>query len=287
MNRGLHWIDVSNYFFLRFWIALCIFLSPLLHGGTTQSLDREFDLQDLRRRLDRIESGIIKLKASFPNPTKFETTSLPTNSLKKVSASKVLELNHKKQNVSGKKMYLSPTSKEDKLKGFYILPFLGMQSSSSLDWYTFFGSVEVDLKNGLSTGLRLGYNWYNLFTELEISYLRNDIKGINLPLDVSGGVDGFGYYLSSGGRINFNDFVSGFVGIGVGGVKQQLELSLYGISIEQKDFLFSYQIFSGLEFRPLDSISIGLRYRWLHIDKADLFSERDLHLLELCFGYLF
>lgn len=280
-------MDVSNYILLRFWIVLCIFLSPLLQGSTTQSLDREFDIQDLRSRLDRIESGIIKLQASFPNPTKFETTSLPTNSLKKVSASKVLELNHKKQDVSGKKMYLSPTSKEDKLKGFYILPFLGMQSSSSLDWDTFFGSVEVDLKNGLSTGLRLGYNWYNLFTELEFSYLRNDIKGINLPLDVSGGVDGFGYYLSSGGRINFNDFVSGFVGIGVGGVKQQLELSLYGISIEQKDFLFGYQIFSGLEFRPLDSISIGLRYRWLHIDKMDLFSERDLHLLELCLGYLF
>lgn len=287
MTRGSHWLVVSNYFLLRFWIVLCIFSSPLLLGSTIQSLDREFDLQDLRRRLDRIESGIIKFKASFPNSTKPETTFLPTNSLKKVSASKVLKLNRKKQNVFGKRMYLSPTSKEDKLKGFYILPFLGMQASTNLDWNTFFGSVEVDLKNGLSTGLRLGYNWYNLFTELEFSYLRNDIKGINQPLDVSGEIDGFGYYLSSGGRINFNDYISGFVGIGVGGLKQELELSLYGISIEQNDFLFCYQIFSGLEFRPLDSISIGLRYRWLHIDKMDLFSERDLHLLELCLGYLF
>ncbi|MDB3958569.1 porin family protein [Opitutales bacterium] len=287
MIRGSHWMDVSNYFILRSWTVLCIFSSPLLLGDTTQSIDREFDIQDLRRRLDKIESGIIDFKASFLNSTKSETTSFPSNSLKKVSASQVFKLNRKKQNISGKRMNLSPTSEEDKLTGFYILPFGGMQSSSSLAWNTFFGSVEVDLKNGPSTGLRFGYNWYNLFTELEFSYLRNDIKGINQPLDVSGEIDGFGYYLSSGGRFNFNDSISGFVGTGVGGVNQQFQLSLYGVSIEQNEFLFGYQVFSGLEFRPLDSTSIGFRYRWLYIDKMDLFSSRDLHLLELYLGYLF
>ena len=287
MTRGLHWMYVSNYFLLRFWTVVCICSSPLLLGNTTQSLDREFDLQDLRRRLDKIESGIIKFKASFPNSTKSETISLPANSLKQVSASKVLKLNRKKQNISTKRVYLSPTSEGNILKGFYILPFLGMQTSTSLDWNTFLGSVELDLKNGLSTGLRFGYNWYNLFTELEFSYLRNDIKGINLPVVVRGKIDGFGYYFSSGGRINFNDYISGFAGIGVGGVNQQLDLSLDVIPIEQNDFLFGYQIFSGLEFRPLDSTSIGLRYRWLHIDEMDIFSSRDLHLIELWLGYLF
>ena len=125
MTRGLHWMYVSNYFLSRFWTVVCICSSPLLQGNTTQSLDREFDLQDLRRRLDKIESGIIKFKASFPNSTKSETISLPANSLKQVSASKVLKLNRKKPNISGKRLHVFPSNEDDQLKGFYILPFFG------------------------------------------------------------------------------------------------------------------------------------------------------------------
>ena len=287
MTRGLHWMYVSNYFLLRFWTVVCICSSPLLLGNTTQSLDREFDLQDLRRRLDKIESGIIKFKASFPNSTKSETISLPANSLKQVSASKVLKLNRKKQNIFRKRGYLSPTSEVNKLKGFYILPFLGMQSSKDIMWSTFGGPVEINLKNGLSTGLRFGYNWCNLFTELEFSYLRNDIKGINLPLVVSGKIDGFGYYFSSGGRINFNEYISGFAGIGVGGVNQQLHLSLSGTPLDLKEFLFSSNIFLGVEYSPIDHLILGLRYRWILIDEMNSFSKRYLNSVELTAGYLF
>ena len=278
-------MNVSKYFLLRVWIVFCLFSSPLLQADTTKTYDREYSLQDIEERLDRIEASIDNFKFGSQKTTQPDTAFLPTNSLKEVSVSKILDQSGTKKNVSENKIYSSPSTKERKFKGFYILPFLGIQSSSNLDWNIFLGSVELDLKHGLSTVLRTGYNWYNFFTELEFSYLKNDIKGTNLPL--SGEIDGFGCYLSSGGRLNFNDYISAFAGIGLGGVSQQLELSLGGISLEQSDFLFAYQIFSGLEFRPVNSISLGLRYRWLHIDEMDLFSDRDLHVLEFWMGYLF
>jgi len=84
-----------------------------------------------------------------------------------------------------------------------------------------------------------------------------------------------------------NQFFSFSIGAGIGGFDQRLSLLSGGSPVEEEDFLLSYQIFSGFEVRPVDSTSMGLRYRWLHIDKMDIFSSRDLHLIELWFGYLF
>ena len=58
--------------------------------------------------------------------------------------------------------------------------------------------------------------------------------------------------------------------LGLGELINNWTFCLDVIPIEQNDFLFGYQIFSGLEFRPLDSTSLGLRIagyiltRWIY-----------------------
>ena len=83
-------------------------------------------------------------------------------------------------------------------------------------------------------------------------------KGINQPSRSNGEIDGLGFYFFiRGGRINFNESISGVVGIGLGGITQQVELFLYGISFEQEDFLFTSNIYAGVEFCTVRTPHIG------------------------------
>ncbi|MDG1324950.1 MAG: hypothetical protein P8P49_04215 [Opitutales bacterium] len=188
-------------------------------------------------------------------------------------------------------------NKNSNPSGFYLLPFIGLVYSENLIGE--FNAIEVQIEEGMGTsyGLSIGYEWTNFFSDIHISYQQNRMKSTSLPLwlkpllttvpSFSGESKGWGVHVSGGGRIHLNQFISFSLGAGIGGVDQDTSFSLAGIPVEEKDFLFSYQVFSGLEFRPVESTSIGLRYRWLNIDKMDFFSNRDLHLLELYLGYLF
>ena len=180
-----------------------------------------------------------------------------------------------------------PTIKGNKLKGLYILPFVGIQSSTDVEWNALGGPVEIDLKNGLSSGLRVGYNWYDLFAEFQFSYQRNELKGTNPSFNIIGEIEGVGFHLSSGGRINFNESFSGIAGIGVGGIRQELNLSWSGYPIGDTDFLFSSNVLLGVEYCPIDHFMLGLRYRWVLIDDMNPFSKRYLNSIELTAGYLF
>jgi opacity protein-like surface antigen len=174
--------------------------------------------------------------------------------------------------------------------GFYILPFLGLLTSENLTWDSlFFGEFDIKEGAGTSTGISTGYEGKNFFSDLQLSYMQNRMKSMDLPfpLSFSGMTKGMGGHLSGGGRIHFNEYISLSLGAGIGGVKQDVSFLLSGISVQEKDFLMSYQIFTGIEYRPVESSSIGLRYRWLSIDEMDAFSSRDLHLIELWLGYLF
>ena len=267
---------------------LLSFLYPsLLFGKVTYLQDKESELQEIREMIRGIESGLNQLRSKSEKVEKFEPTPLKTGSLKRVLASEILKLHRIKKKAMGKNTHPNPFQRENKLKGFYILPFVGIQSSTDVEWRALGGPVEIGLKNGLSTGLRLGYNWYDLFAEFQFSYQRNDLKSINPSFNIVGGIEGLGFHLSSGGRINFNESFSGIAGIGVGGIRQELNLSWSGYPIGDTDFLFSSNVLLGLEFRPIDHLVLGLRYRWILIDNMDLFSKRYLSSFELTAGYLF
>lgn len=274
-------------FYPRFWVLLSFLYPSLLFGKVTYLQDKESELQEIREMIRGIESGLNQLRSKSEKVEKLEPTLLKTGSLKRVSASEILKLHRIKKKAMGKNTHPNPFQRENKLKGFYILPFVGIQSSTDVEWRALGGPVEIGLKNGLSTGLRLGYNWYDLFAEFQFSYQRNDLKSINPSFNIVGGIEGLGFHLSSGGRINFNESFSGIAGIGVGGIRQELNLSWSGYPIGDTDFLFSSNVLLGLEFRPIDHLVLGLRYRWILIDNMDLFSKRYLSSFELTAGYLF
>lgn len=267
---------------------LLSFLYPsLLFGKVTYLQDKESELQEIREMIGGIETRLNQLRSKSEKVEKFEPTPLKTGSLKRVSVSEILKIHHINKTAMGENTHPTPFLRENKLKGFYILPFVGIQSSTDVEYRALGGPVEIGLKNGLSTGLRLGYNWYDLFAEFQFSYQRNDLKSINPSFNIVGGIEGLGVYLSSGGRINFNESFSGIAGIGVGGIRQELNLSWSGYPIGDTDFLFSSNVLLGLEFRPIDHLVLGLRYRWILIDNMDLFSKRYLSSFELTAGYLF
>lgn len=274
------------YFLLKFWILICVCFSPFLFGKVNEGIDRESNIEDIGRRLDQIEAGIFNFNESLENNWKFDLSYVPTESLKRVSAYEALKLNQKKRKPAGKD-YSTPFLKKNSLKNFYILPFVGMQTTSNLEFETFGGSVEANLKNGLSTGVQFGYNWHNFFAEFQLSYHQNNITGINQALKMNGEIDGLGFHFSSGARINFNEAFSSVVGVGAGGTEQKIQFSLSGTSFEKKDFLFSSNLFLGIEFTPVDQLILGLRYRYIFIDDMDSFSTRYLNSLELSAGYLF
>ena len=274
-------------FYPRFWVLLSFLYPSLLFGKVTYLQDKESELQEIREMIRGIESGLNQLRSKSEKVEKFEPTPLKTGSLKRVSVSEILKIHHINKTAMGEKTHPTPFLRENKLKGFYILPFVGIQSSTDVEYRALGGPVEIGLKNGLSTGLRLGYNWYDLFAEFQFSYQRNDLKSINPSFNIVGGIEGLGVYLSSGGRINFNESFSGIAGIGVGGIRQELNLSWSGYPIGDTDFLFSSNVLLGLEFRPIDHLVLGLRYRWILIDNMDLFSKRYLSSFELTAGYLF
>ena len=179
------------------------------------------------------------------------------------------------------------TEGKSDLIGFYVLPFIGVLTSENLNWKSIIGDLEIDEELGLSTGLLIGYEGRNFFSDIQVFYFQNRMKSISLPLSFSGESEGVGIYFSGGGKFHLSQFISYSIGAGVGGVSQHMSFSLSGISVKEKDFVMSYQLFTGVEFRPVDYISIGMRYRWINIKEMKLFSDHYLHLLELRLGFLF
>jgi opacity protein-like surface antigen len=174
--------------------------------------------------------------------------------------------------------------------GFYILPFVGLQSSQDLEWKSFGGDFEIEEKNGISWGLRVGHEWEYAFTDFQLSGFTNsfDEMDIGFPgVEFSGESSGFGGMISGGLRYDFTRFLSASLGGGFGFVQQELSMSIMGIPVEDEDLLFTYHLFTGLELRPFEHFLIGLRYRWSRVGEMEYFSSRQIHFAELSAGYVF
>ena len=102
--------------------------------------------------------------------------------------------------------------------GFYILPFAGLQSSNHLTFNTVLGGeLDIDEKVGFNSGVRIGYNFKNLFTDLQLSHFRNSFKENSGSFLVNGESTGAGIHISFGGRFDLNHYSSFYLGGGVGG----------------------------------------------------------------------
>lgn len=178
--------------------------------------------------------------------------------------------------------------------GFYVLPFVALQSPGDFRHKPLDMLIEQEM--GFSTGWRVGLQGPHFFIEGELAYSRNklrglvDIPGIGPPLSpvkASGESEGFGVLLNAGGNFELTDQTSVLIGAGFGAVNQEIGFDMLGSLLEEEDTLFTYQIFSGLNYDLSDHFRVGLRYRWMKVGEMEVFSNRGLHIAELSMGYIF
>ena len=280
---------------LRSLFILLAFATPafsVLLGVDNESDDR-MRIAEIRATLEDIATRLDELQYKAPDVGTTQeapkiTTPLPTIQIDpapKQSTSAPVQTEKVPASVDSQTM--DETSLEPRGIGFYFLPFIGIQTTNDLEWSSVGGVFDIEESEGMSAGLRLGYDWRNFFADFQLSYFQNDMKSINIPLDFSGETEGLGVHISVGGRVHFNDYLAGVLGAGIGGVDQDVSFQLSGIAVEESDFLFSYQIFAGLELRPIDYLVIALRYRWMGVEEMEIFSARNHHLAELAVGYVF
>lgn len=178
--------------------------------------------------------------------------------------------------------------------GFYLLPFMALQSSGNFRSEIFQSEIEQNM--GFSSGWKMGVESPHFFIEGEFSYSRNKLKGSVVipllppsfnPIKVDGESEGFGVLLNAGGRFALSDRISILLGAGFGAVNQEIGFDIASTLLEEEDTLFTYQLFSGLNYDLSDQFRLGLRYRWMKVGEMNDFSSRDLHLAELSMGYVF
>ena len=185
-------------------------------------------------------------------------------------------------------------SPRDRKLGFYLLPFMALQSSGNFRSEIFQSEIEQDM--GFSSGWRMGVESPHFFIEGEFSYSRNKLKGSVVipllppsfnPIKADGESEGFGVLLNAGGRFRLSDKIYVLIGAGFGAVNQEIGFDIASTLLEEEDTLFTYQLFTGLNFDLSDQFRLGLRYRWMKVGEMEDFSNRDLHLAELSMGYVF
>jgi opacity protein-like surface antigen len=273
--------NITNLFLL----VAC--LTGAASGEGEKLKARKLEIEEVRQTLEGISEQLSLLKnrkQSSMVPEAKISSPEPINIFPK----RRVEEKYKGQRESPSVQFSTSKSKND-FQGFYLMPFMGLQNTGDLVWKSFFGDIDIKESSGAVLGLSTGWQWRNFFSDFQLSYTENKMKSIEIPVPLSftGESTGVGVHLAGGGRFFLNDFVSFSLGAGIGGVNQNISFELAGIPVEEKDFLLSYQLFTGLEIRPIESACLGLRYRWLNIEEMESFSSRDLHLLEMYLGYLF
>jgi len=199
-----------------------------------------------------------------------------------------VELDERSDNLQEKEETIEEESGLSTQRGsFYIMPFIGFHKTNNLAWKSVSGTFQINENPGVSGGFIAGYDWGKYFADFQVSYFQNQMDGINIPLGFSGESSGVGFHFSGGGRIHFNEFISGMIGVGVGGIEHDVSFSLAGLSVNESDFLLSLHLLTGLELNPTQQSKVGLRYRWVMMEEMKLFSVHDLHLIEFYLGYSF
>ncbi len=272
-----------------FLVVICFF--QRVKAETNELIETKAKIEEVRQALSVINEKLQKLKTGdsvefSPNSNLSDSGDLrPTFPTKPNEVMVKSSQTHEGRRV--REMSSFDTS------GFYILPFLGLLTSKNLTGQSSILEFEIEEGVGTSHGLSVGYEGKNFFSDFQVSYIQNRMKSIKLPFPVpfplsfSGKSKALGFHVAGGGRFHLNQYISASIGAGIGGVNQDISFLLGGLHQVEKDFLFSYQLFSGLELHPSKYTKVGLRYRWLNIEEMDSFSSRDLHLLEMYLGYLF
>ncbi|MEH6726959.1 MAG: outer membrane beta-barrel protein [Hyphomicrobiales bacterium] len=135
--------------------------------------------------------------------------------------------------------------------------------------------IDVDGQDGYRFGGALGYDFNSMIgIEAEASFSEMDVDSITAPsvattFQTSGGAK----VITLMGNVivgNQYDRWRPYVGIGAGAAHLDLDVVVTGLdNIDDSDWAFAGQAFAGLDFSLTDTVSLGARYRYLHIGSTD------------------
>ena len=150
-------------------------------------------------------------------------------------------------------------------------------------------SIETD--DGWRIGGALGYrlnDW--LAVEAEVGYMEQDFNSADFE-EGEGEFDGLaGEEFDLGGDISIlTGMINGLVGVPVGGlirpyvgaglgvahINADASISELGFSLDDSDTVFAAQAFAGVDVPITESVAIGGRVRYLHVDDFDLVDDED------------
>lgn len=266
-------------------LLVVFFLNQIAAEEENEPIEFKKKIEEIRNSLALISKKIEEIKKIPNDEIKHRLSFSPKEDFK---ISKTIQSKNPEIEGSFDKFFIDEKlNRKSNRSGLYFLPFVGLISSENLIWQSIAAEFEIEEGIGTSSGLSIGYERKNFFSDIQISYIQNRMKTIDIPLSFSGDSKSWGFHVNGGGRIHLNQYISFSIGAGIGVIDRDLSFLLDVIPVEEEKSVLSYQIFTGLQFRPVESTSISLRYRWLHFDEMNLFSDQDLHSLELGLGYLF
>lgn len=245
------------------------------HRSNISSLTTQ--LRDFQTRFNQVDSAKTKQPDPVPQDT-YEPNFLTSEQSTPPDTQSVEE----KLNVFAK-------SGQDRKLGFYILPFVALQSPGDFEFQSRLGPFDIEQDMGFATGWRLGVESTHFFIDGEFSYIRNKFNSLSNGLvSFTGEVENFGLLINTGGKVRISSNATIYLGAGFGAMNQEIGFDLNSIIREEEEStLFSYQLFTGVNFDVSNNLRVGLRYRWMRVGEMELFSARDLHLAELSLGYVF
>ena len=148
-----------------------------------------------------------------------------------------------------------------------------------------FGEVSGDY--GYSTGWRIGRKWEMFFLELDFLFSKNNFDQIEPAIPMfEGSSTSYGFTLNTGLDFQLSERVELLLGLGAGNMWQEMNMSFVWNKVNDEDSLLVYQVFTGLNFYLGQNLMLGTRYKWQRLSETDFFSKRDVHMVEVSFGWL-
>ena len=293
-----------------------LILSAFLCGGVNDQFITSEEVRELRKttieiekslaryrekmRLDReeiIQSNSIDLKSSKAEFKKRDFSPQVIINEKENSDDKVSKKEELSSRIDSPQTSKSTDSvplhfnKKRKIRG-YILPFVGINFAESFVWTTPVRQIKMQQDSGISIGASAGKSWDNLFIEIDLSYLKNEIGGfegdVALPFIFrDGSADLFNFHLNSGFVLNIGKKAEIRTGGGIGLSKQKIVMDWSGSNEQISNSLLGYQLFSGIQFNASENMLLGIQYEWNFVPEKFSISKRSLHQINLSAGYRF
>ncbi|WP_306258062.1 outer membrane protein [Pararhizobium sp. IMCC21322] len=144
-------------------------------------------------------------------------------------------------------------------------------------------NISVDVEDGYRFGGALGYDFNSMIgIEAEVSYFEMDVDSISVAGPAPGGVtaptSGDASVLTLMGNVIVGqqyDRWRPYVGVGAGAARVDLDITIPALpnNLHDNDWAFAGQAFVGLDYSLTDTVSLGARYRYLHIASTDYADE--------------